>query len=86
MTFSQNIITKIIFPAAFPHEIWLWSGHSGAVGKNEYRWQDREYVLFWLGKRKKQALMNYRRYVAEGVRRGPRAELVGGIPGSDFGK
>ena len=59
-------------------ERYPWSGHRGVVGKIQYPWQDRWYVLSWFGKRKKQAFMAYRQYVAEGVSQGHRPELVGG--------
>jgi REP element-mobilizing transposase RayT len=59
-------------------ERYPWCGHGAVMGKVSYPWQDRGYVLSWFGKRKKQALMAYRRYVAEGVSLGHRPELVGG--------
>ena len=59
-------------------ERYLWCGHRGVIGKVQYPWQDRGYVLSWFGKRKKQALMAYRRYVSEGSSQGHRPELVGG--------
>jgi putative transposase len=59
-------------------ERYLWCGHGTVMGKVPYPWQDRGYVLSWFGKRKKQALLAYRRHVAEGVSRGHRPELVGG--------
>jgi hypothetical protein len=41
-------------------------------------WQDREGILGFFGKRKKEALEKYARYVAEGAAGGERADLVGG--------
>lgn len=55
-----------------------WCGHAALVGKIPYRWQDSRYVLSWFGKRKKDSLRAYRRYLAEGVLQGPRPDLVGG--------
>lgn len=59
-------------------ERYPWCGHGAVIGKVSYPWQDRGYVLSWFGQRRKQALVAYRRYVAEGVLQGNRPELVGG--------
>jgi REP element-mobilizing transposase RayT len=40
-----------------------WCGHSVIMGKVQYPWQDREYVLSWFGKRENDALAAYRRFV-----------------------
>lgn len=55
-----------------------WCGHGVLMGRIKYPWQDREYVLSWFGKRQREAQRAYRRYVAEGVGKGRRPELVGG--------
>ncbi len=59
-------------------ERYPWCGHGGVVGKIQYPWQDRGFVLSWFGKREKPAVMAYRRYVADGISKGHRPELVGG--------
>jgi putative transposase len=59
-------------------ELYPWCGHGAVVGRILYLWQDRGYVLSWFGKREKSAVMAYRGYVAEGISRGHRPELVGG--------
>jgi REP element-mobilizing transposase RayT len=59
-------------------ERYPWCGHGGVVGKIQYPWQDRGFVLSWFGERKKSAVMAYRQYVAEGISKGHRPELVGG--------
>jgi REP element-mobilizing transposase RayT len=59
-------------------ERYRWCGHSAIVGKLQYPWQDREYVLSWFGDREYQALTAYRRFVKEGIAQGRRPELVGG--------
>jgi len=57
---------------------YLWSGHSVLVGKQKNDWQDKEYVLGWFGKSKKEALKAYRNYMKKGIGKGRRPELVGG--------
>jgi len=48
------------------------------MGKIQCPWQDSHYVLSWFGKRKRDSILAYRRYLAEGVSQGHRADLVGG--------
>ena len=57
---------------------YLWSGHSVLIGKKQNNWQDRNYVLKWFGKGKREAIKAYRGYVQKGVEKGQRPELVGG--------
>jgi len=57
---------------------YLWSGHSVLIGKKKNSWQDRNYVLNWFGKGKREAIKAYRDYVQKGVNKGQRPELVGG--------
>ena len=59
-------------------ERYPWCGHGVLLGKIQHSWQDRPYVLSWFGRRKKQAIIAYRRYLADGVAQGRRPELVGG--------
>jgi REP element-mobilizing transposase RayT len=59
-------------------ERYPWSGHSTVMGKVDRGWQDRGYVLSWFGKREKEAVVAYRRFVAEGLGEGRRPDLVGG--------
>jgi REP element-mobilizing transposase RayT len=59
-------------------ERYPWCGHGVVLGKIQHSWQDRPYVLSWFGRRKKQAVIAYRRYLSEGVAQGRRPELVGG--------
>ena len=59
-------------------ERYPWCGHGVMLGKIQHSWQDRPYVLSWFGRRKKQAVIAYRRYLSEGVAQGRRPELVGG--------
>jgi putative transposase len=55
-----------------------WCGHGGVVGKIQYPWQDRGFVLSWFGKIEKSAVTAYRQFVAGGISKGHRPELVGG--------
>jgi len=55
-----------------------WSGHSVLMGKQELPGQRTDEVLTYFGKRLKGARRRYRDYVAEGISRGKRDELVGG--------
>ncbi len=53
-------------------------GHSTVMGSIERPWQDRDSVLLYFGKRQKQAITRYERFVEEGIKMGRRPELVGG--------
>jgi putative transposase len=55
-----------------------WSGHSVLMGKQELPGQRTDEILSYFGKRLKGARRRYREYVAEGISRGKRDELVGG--------
>ena len=57
---------------------YFWSGHSVLVGKQKNDWQDRDYVLGWFGKIKKEAVKAYRDFVQKGIDKGRQPELVGG--------
>ena len=48
------------------------------IGNRKNSWQDRNYVLEWFGKRKREAIKAYRDYVKKGIDKGQRPELVGG--------
>jgi len=55
-----------------------WCGHGAIVGKIDYSWMDREYVLRWFGKREKIAVRRYSDFIGKGLDQGNRPELVGG--------
>jgi len=59
-------------------ETYPWSGHGVIVGKIESEWQAREYVLSQFGKRERQAVRAYKKFMEEGEGLGRRPELVGG--------
>lgn len=48
------------------------------MGKVEYDWQDRDYVLRWFGQKEGAAQKGYCNYVEKGIEQGRRPELVGG--------
>lgn len=55
-----------------------WCGHSVVMGRVNYGWQDRDYVLSWFGKKQGEAKRKYRNFVIEGIKEGRRSDLVGG--------
>jgi putative transposase len=55
-----------------------YSGHQCLMGKKEYPWHDKRYVLSWFGKNEGEARKAYRVYMKEGLNQGKRPELVGG--------
>ena len=48
------------------------------MGKIQYEWQNRDYVLKWFAKKESEAKNAYRNYVEKGIDEGRRPELVGG--------
>ena len=57
---------------------YRWCGHSVIVGRRKSSWQARDYVLKSFGKRKKEAVFEYRHFVKQGVAIGKQPNLVGG--------
>ena len=57
---------------------YRWSGHGVIIGKVQYQWQNRDYVLKWFGEKETEAQRAYRDYVERGINQGRRPELVGG--------
>lgn len=57
---------------------YRWTGHGVIMGRHKRPWQDVDTVLSYFGKRRRDAIRKYKRYVSEGVRMGKRPELVGG--------
>jgi hypothetical protein len=54
-----------------------WSGHSALVGHIDRKWQETKYILSFFG-RGSIGRRRYLDYIAEGIERGRRPELVGG--------
>jgi putative transposase len=57
---------------------YRYGGHTVLLGKRPCGWQDRQYVLRLFAKTAKKALRGYHEFVAAGVERGRRPDLVGG--------
>jgi len=57
---------------------WPWCGHSTLMGETGHEWQDTDSVLTRFGKHRNAARQAYQEFVADGVPRGRRPELVGG--------
>ena len=57
---------------------YAWAGHATLVGWKPRAWQDVETILSQFGKRKREAIRRYERFVADGIPRGRRPELVAG--------
>jgi putative transposase len=57
---------------------YRWSGHRMIMGKDEYPWMDRAYLLSQFAGTKKKAIRVYHRFVQDGLGEGRRPELTGG--------
>ena len=55
-----------------------YCGHSVLLGKMKYDWQDSEYLLNFFGSSLGPARRAYEAYVARGIAKGRRPDLVGG--------
>jgi len=55
-----------------------WSGHQMIVGKTDYPWMGRAYVLSQFGGTKRKSIQAYRRFVEEEVGKGRNPALMGG--------
>jgi REP element-mobilizing transposase RayT len=55
-----------------------WSGHAVLMNRENYAWQDREYVLGYFGKREGSAEKAYLEFVREQMTLGSQPELTGG--------
>ncbi len=53
-----------------------WCGHSVIMGRKTNEWQDREYVLAWFGRKEREAIRKYRKYVSAGIEQGKRDDLL----------
>lgn len=57
---------------------YSWAGHSVIVGRVKRDWQDTDTILAYFGKRRKEAILRYERFIREGISQERRPELVGG--------
>jgi len=55
-----------------------WTGHRMTMGKDDFPWMDRAYILGQFARTKGKAIRAYHRFVQEGLREGRRPELTGG--------
>ena len=51
-----NPLRAKIVPTINQLDKYPWSGHSAIIGNREYSWQDRDEVLLYFGKRKKEVI------------------------------
>jgi putative transposase len=59
-------------------DLYPWSGHGMMIGKGEYPWMDRAYILGQFARTKGKAIRAYHRFVQDGLAEGRRPELTGG--------
>ena len=57
---------------------YKWCGHSVIVDHGKNRWQDIKYVLMWFGRKEREAIKAYKKFVKEGIVIGKRPDLTGG--------
>jgi putative transposase len=55
-----------------------WTGHRAIIGKAGHTWMDIETVLSEFGNRRRKAVLEYRRFVREGIEEGRNPTLTGG--------
>ena len=59
-------------------DTYPWTGHSAIVGNLKRGWQDSDTILAYFGRRRREAIVGYNRFVEQGIMQGKRKELVGG--------
>ena len=59
-------------------DLYPWSGHRMIIGKEEYPWMDRAYILSQFSRTKRKGIRAYHRFVRDGLAEGRRPELTGG--------
>lgn len=57
---------------------YRWSGHRAIIGKVNYEWMDKKYVLEQFSNRKKLAIKEYYKFIGEGIGAGYNKEYSGG--------
>jgi putative transposase len=57
---------------------YAWTGHSAILRKFKREWQDTDTILAYFGKRRREAISGYNRFVEQGISKGRKPELVGG--------
>ena len=59
-------------------DVYKYTGHSAIVGKSKRAWQDTEEVLARFSDDHREAIREYRKYIAAGIEQGQRTDLEGG--------
>ncbi|HMK64883.1 MAG TPA: hypothetical protein VK564_03755 [Thermodesulfobacteriota bacterium] len=59
-------------------ENYPWCGHGVLIGQQANEWQERDFILEFLGSKGKKAIRAYREFVEAGMVLGQRPELTGG--------
>lgn len=57
---------------------YQWCGHCVILGNVKRKWQDRDTILAYFGKRRKRAIEKYEKFIIDGIKEGSRPDLVGG--------
>ena len=73
-----NALRAKVVPDLEALDVYPWSGHAVLMGKKKLPGQVVDEVLLLFGKRLSASRREYRQYVADGILRGRRPELVGG--------
>src|SRR5512146_3379281 len=69
----SNVVGRLADLRRYP-----WTGHAALMGRVARPWQDTATVLAYFSRRRRQAIERYEAFMAEGIPRGRRPELVGG--------
>lgn len=73
-----NPIRAKIIQAMEELDRYPWTGHRAFIGKADHPWMDIDTVLSEFGDKRKKAILEYRRFVREGIREGRNSALTGG--------
>ena len=74
----QNLLRAGLVPELEALGQYPWSGHSALLGQVERDWQDTGTIQGYFGRKRREAVPRYKVFLAEGIGRGLRPELVGG--------
>ncbi len=55
-----------------------WSGHAVVMGKRKREWQNTGVVLAYFGRRRREAIKQYEKFITQRVAQGMRDDLMGG--------
>lgn len=57
---------------------YSWSGHAAIIGAHENKWQDIDGVLVWFGRRRNEAIKEYKKFIENGIGNKPAIDFSGG--------